>query len=157
MLHRFILNIILMAVWIMITFDFSVENMVLGFLLGGVIIFLIRGHFNNDAYLYRIWIFMKLVIFFIYEIIRSSLRVVFLVIFKAKNLNSKIIEYELDIKTNFQMTLLANMITLTPGTLSVDIIDKKIILIHVLEAENPEEVKQSIKEGFEKKIMEIFK
>jgi multicomponent Na+:H+ antiporter subunit E len=49
------------------------------------------------------------------------------------------------------------LITLTPGTLSVDVSDdRKTLYIHVLEMNDREDVIASIKNGFEARIIEVF-
>jgi multicomponent Na+:H+ antiporter subunit E len=72
-------------------------------------------------------------------------------------MNPAIIAVPLDVKTDMEITLLANVITLTPGTLSLDVSnDKKVLYVHAAYVEDREEFVQDLKNGFEKKLMEIF-
>ena len=69
-----------------------------------------------------------------------------------------IIGYPLEAKTDIEITLIANCITLTPGTLSLDVSeDKSLLYIHCMYVDSKEEVIQSIKQGFEKRILEILR
>jgi multicomponent Na+:H+ antiporter subunit E len=55
------------------------------------------------------------------------------------------------------LTILANALTLTPGTLTLDISDDRTTLfVHFMHVDDPEEMRREIKDGFEKRILEIF-
>jgi multicomponent Na+:H+ antiporter subunit E len=72
------------------------------------------------------------------------------------NFRPGIIALPIDLKTNWEINLLANLITLTPGTLSVDISrDQRFIYIHAIDLPDTNETIHSIKETFEKAIMEV--
>ena len=72
------------------------------------------------------------------------------------NVNPVIFEYPLEVTKNWQITLLANMITLTPGTLTVNVgHDNKTLHIHCLDTDDiPGEI-EGIKNSFEKAILEV--
>ena len=60
--------------------------------------------------------------------------------------------------TDAQITLLANMITLTPGTLSVDVsADRKTLYVHAIDIESKEALIGDIAAGFERKILEVLR
>ena len=68
-----------------------------------------------------------------------------------------IVAIPLDIERDIEITLLANMITLTPGTLSIDVSnDKRILYVHGMHVQDLEEFKREIKDGFEKLVQEAF-
>jgi multicomponent Na+:H+ antiporter subunit E len=63
----------------------------------------------------------------------------------------------LTVRDDFQITLLANLITLTPGTLSVDVsADRRTLYVHALHCANPLAIRRDIADGFERRIMEAF-
>ena len=67
-----------------------------------------------------------------------------------------IIAVPLSAEKDFEITILANLITLTPGTLSLDVSsDKKVLYVHSMYASDPEEFINEIKNGFERKLLEI--
>jgi multicomponent Na+:H+ antiporter subunit E len=67
-----------------------------------------------------------------------------------------IIAVPLTVDRDFEIALLANIITLTPGTLSLDVSsDNKIIYIHSMYVDDPKEFIEEVKNGFERKLMEI--
>jgi multicomponent Na+:H+ antiporter subunit E len=68
-----------------------------------------------------------------------------------------IIAIPLDARTDLEITLLANLITLTPGTLSLDVsADRRVLYIHVMYIDNDdiEAVRRNIKDGFERRVLE---
>jgi multicomponent Na+:H+ antiporter subunit E len=69
-----------------------------------------------------------------------------------------VMAFPLEAKTDMEITILANLITLTPGTLSIDVSDdKKILYVHAIYIKDGdlEGLKNEIKNGFEKKLLEI--
>jgi multicomponent Na+:H+ antiporter subunit E len=100
-----------------------------------------------------------LALLFFYELILSAWRVAVLV--ASPNMHSKlkpaIFAYPLTVTTDQQITLLANLITLTPGTLSVDVSeDRSVLFVHALEFVDKEAMIRSIRDGFEARIIEVF-
>jgi multicomponent Na+:H+ antiporter subunit E len=82
----------------------------------------------------------------------------FTVLSPDMHLKPAIIALPLDIKSDVEVTLLANMITLTPGTLSMDLSDDHSILyVHVVSVGDPEDTRQELKTGFETLVYEVFK
>ena len=61
----------------------------------------------------------------------------------------------LDLKSDAGITVLANLITLTPGTLSLDVSpDRKTLFVHALHVEDPDAFRREVKEGFERRVKE---
>jgi multicomponent Na+:H+ antiporter subunit E len=74
-----------------------------------------------------------------------------------KALSPGLIDYPLTVRSDAAITLLANLITLTPGTLSVDVsADRRLLHIHALVARDPEAVIASIRQTFERPIEALF-
>ena len=88
----------------------------------------------------------------------SAYRVARLVLTPRMDLKPGIFAYRLKLDRNFEITLLANLITLTPGTLSVDVSpDRKTLFVHAIDCSDPEKNRRDIAEGFERAIMEAFR
>ena len=95
---------------------------------------------------------------FIKELILSALQVAWLVVQPKLRLRPGIIAYPLTVTTDLQITLLANMITLTPGTLSVEVShDRKSLFIHAIDIESREALIGNIAAGFETKVLRVLK
>lgn len=88
----------------------------------------------------------------------SALRVAWLVVQPKLRLRPAIIAYPLTVTTDAQITLLANMITLTPGTLSVDVsADRRILYIHAIDVADREALVGDIAVGFETRVLGVLK
>jgi len=99
-----------------------------------------------------------LIIFYLKELVLASFRVAYDVLTPKDHMEPAVIAVPLDAKTDLEITLLANFITLTPGTLSIDISeDRQTLYIHEVYVRHGdlERVKTEIKNGFEKKILKI--
>lgn len=116
------------------------------------------------TWFYRRTYFRKLpkainfIFFFLKEMLLANMKIAFDILTPRYYMNPTVIAYPLRLKTNFEIMLLANMITLTPGTLSLDISkNRKILYIHALYVKdnNTETLKQEIKNGFERRILEL--
>ncbi|MFA7626264.1 MAG: Na+/H+ antiporter subunit E, partial [Candidatus Kapaibacterium sp.] len=64
----------------------------------------------------------------------------------------------LDAETDSEITLLANIITLTPGTLSIDLSeDRKKLYVHAMYIQDIEKTKYELKNEFEKRLLEVMR
>jgi multicomponent Na+:H+ antiporter subunit E len=99
---------------------------------------------------------LSLILLFIKELILSALRVAWLAVQPRIAIRPAIVAYPLTVTTDAQITLLANMITLTPGTLSVDVSDdRKWLYVHAIDIESREALIGSIAAGFETRILQV--
>lgn len=98
-----------------------------------------------------------LLVFFLYELVKANLQVAYEVITPKLNMTPGIIMVPLDVKSDIAITMLANMISLTPGTLSIDVSnDKKVLFVHAMYIKDKEKFIKGIKEGFERRILEVL-
>ncbi|GAB5430146.1 MAG: Na+/H+ antiporter subunit E [Devosia indica] len=153
------LVVILALVWAGISGSFSGLNLLLGGVVGGVAVLVLREAFASPRALRRIRRIISLAALFLYELVVSAVRVAIVVM--RPNLSSAvrpaIIAVPLTVKSDAEITLLANMITLTPGTLSVDVAaDKSVLYVHALNMADKDAMIADIANGFEKKIQEVF-
>jgi len=101
---------------------------------------------------------LMLILEFFIQLVRGALSVALRAISSWRTLRPVIIDYPLTVHTDVQITLLANLITLTPGTLSVDVSDdRKTLRIHVLDAPDGEAVVGQIAAGFETRVLRALK
>ncbi len=151
-------NVLLTLAWVAMNGDFSNENFVIGFVLGFLILFFARQVTGSPDYARRVSKVIGLLLFFIKELIVANLRVAYDVLTPGLQARPGILAVPLDARTDLEITLLANMITLTPGTLSLDVSnDRKTLYIHAMYADDPDAVKLSIKHGFERRLLEVLR
>jgi len=74
------------------------------------------------------------------------------------NIKPGIFVYPLTVDRDFEITLLTSLLTLTPGTLSVDVSeDRRLLYVHALDCSDPETMIHDIRHGFERMILEAFR
>ncbi|MDB5526310.1 MAG: mnhE [Rhizobium sp.] len=99
----------------------------------------------------------KLFVVFLREFTLSVLRVARLVLAPRIDIQPGIFVFPLALTRDFEITLLANLITLTPGTLTVDVSeDRKSLLVHAIDCPDPDVARRDIADGFERLIREAF-
>jgi len=157
MKNKFLSNILLTFVWVALTGDFSFENYLFGFFLNFHILWLITVGRNRSKYFLIVPKVLLLLVFFLFELIKANIEVAYEVITPKLNMTPGIIMVPLDVKSDIGITVLANMISLTPGTLSLDVSnDKKVLFVHAMYIKDKEVFIKGIKDGFERRILEVL-
>ncbi|NTU82561.1 MAG: Na+/H+ antiporter subunit E [Chloroflexales bacterium] len=151
-------NLALALAWVAVTGDVSPGNLSLGFGLGFLVLVLMRRAVGVPDYGVRTVRLLGLLLFFGRELIAANLRVAYEVLTPALNMRPAVIAVPLDARTDLEITLLANMITLTPGTLSLDVsADRATLYVHAMYGEDPAAVRRAIKDGFERRLLEVLR
>ena len=96
--------------------------------------------------------------FYIVEVVRANLRVAFDVITPTDYAKPGIVAVPLDARTDVEITLLSNLITMTPGSLSIDVADdRSVIYVHAMYVDDPDELRRQIKEDLERRVLELLR
>lgn len=122
-----------------------------------IVFWLVSFFYNKNAF-YKTPKVGKLILFYLQELVLASIRVAYEVVTPKDHMRPAVIALPLDARTDLEITLLANFITLTPGTLSIDVSDdRKTLYIHevYVKAGDIEKRKNQIKDGFEKRILKL--
>jgi multicomponent Na+:H+ antiporter subunit E len=158
MIKQFLLNIMLTLIWVMLTGELVVVNFAFGFILSYVILWVVGEEDDSKRYFTRVPAIISFIFFFIYEMLKANLHVAYDVITPRFFMKPGIVKYPLDAKTNLEITFFTNLISLTPGTLILDVSDdKKVVYIHVMYLEDREAFIQQIKGGLEKRLLDILR
>ena len=97
------------------------------------------------------------IVFFLKELIMANLKVAFDVLTPRHHMRPGIVAIPLDPKTDLEITVLTTLITLTPGTLSLHVTDdRRILYIHAMYIDDPDQLVRGIKEGFERRVREVL-
>jgi len=153
-----LINVMLALAWAAVTGSFTLLNFAFGFVLGGVSLILIRDQVGSLSHFRRAFGAVVLALTFVWELVKSSVTVTIIVLSPGRELRPAIIAFPLSVKSDAEITLLANMITLTPGTLSMDVSDDRSTLyVHAIDAPDPDRIIADIKDSFEQQIMRVFR
>lgn len=156
MAFQLLLNFFLAFLWMFMSGSFTTASFVIGFFLGMLIIFALRRSFPGRFYMVRVVAITKLTIRFIYELIVANLQVLAIILKPKMDIKPGIFKYETTLTKNWEVTLLSLLITLTPGTLVVDVTDdNRYLYIHALNIPDVKDAVSSIKNSFERLITEV--
>jgi multicomponent Na+:H+ antiporter subunit E len=147
--------------WLLITADVQWPNLVIGGIVS-VVTTLIFGkyYFDDVSKLFQpqryFWFLIYLVIF-TWECIKANFDVAYRVLHPALPVKPGIVKIKLRVKSKIARTFLANSITMTPGTISVDIIGDY-LYVHWIYVHNtdPEKYTHEVSGRFENYIEKIF-
>lgn len=145
------------VIWLLLKGDGSPGNFFVGLLLAAILIYFLRRTYQQERAFRRAGDIVHFIIHFTYELVVANIQVLKIVLAPQINIRPGIIAYKTECKTPLGITVLANSITLTPGTLSVDISeDQSTIFIHTLDIENPDTVRDAIRRGLEEPVKGAF-
>ena len=155
----FAINLILAFVWAALTGSgIGLTSLLVGFLVGYSVMFILQPLFEKSNYCSALYDGVLLVLYFLYELVISSLQVVWDVVTPVQKSRPAIIAVPLDARTDAEITVLANMVSLTPGSLSIDISeDRTHLLVHAMFVDDPEQFKADVKRGMEKRVLEAMR
>jgi multicomponent Na+:H+ antiporter subunit E len=106
----------------------------------------------------KIFGFLRFLLFYTKEVVLANLRVAHDVLTVRDHANPAIIAFELDARTDFEILLVANLISMTPGTLSMDVsTDRKTLYIHAMFVDDVEALKKDLKINFEGRVLGLLR
>ncbi len=152
----FLWNLLLALVWALAVGDLTVGTLGVGFVAGMLIFFVARRVVGSEAYARKIGKLVTLIAYFLKDLVLSNLRVAHDILTPKFNMRPGVLAIPLDVTTDGEIIMFANFITLTPGTLSLDVsADRKTLFIHSMYTPNAEGMKKELKEGLERRILEV--
>jgi len=158
MINPFLLNIFLAIGFAAVLGQFNLSGFLTGFGVGYLALWLTKPLYGETRYFRMLPKAVVLIGYFIKELFISNFKVLWDVITPKHISRPGIIGVPLDARTDLEIMLVANLISLTPGTLSIDVSeDKKTLYVHVMFLDDVEETCRSIKDGLEKRVLEVMR
>lgn len=155
-------NLFLMLVWAAMTNSFSPSNLAIGFLLGyaTLAVLALRG-ITSRRYPRRVVKAISFAVFYIRELILSNLRMARDVVRLKPDYRPAIVAVPLNVQTDSdaEITLLANLISLTPGTLSLDLSpDRRTLYVHTMDVPGGDlnAFRDQLKQELERRVLEVL-
>lgn len=152
-------NILLALAWAAMEGDFSLPALVIGYLVGYLILAgLGRGGLLSTRFASRVKGFFALAAFFIWELVLANVRVALDVLWPGYDMRPGIIAVPLDVTQDGEILLLSALINITPGSVTLDLSDdRRTLYVHVMHVHDPDEARQEIKEGYERRVARLFR
>jgi multicomponent Na+:H+ antiporter subunit E len=157
-MNMFALNIALAVAWAALTGNITLSGLLVGFALGSAALYLTKPLFPGcERYFRRVLNWTRLGILFLYELVVSSVQVVWDVLTPQHKARPGIIAMPLDVEGEMEVLLVTNLISLTPGTLSLDVSDDcRTLYIHAMFADDPDAIRAQMKTGMERWVIEAM-
>lgn len=154
-----ILNILLTLLWAGLFGQFTLETLATGFVVSyGLLYFVMRGQAGHDSYFGKVPRLLRFVGYYLWELVQSNAIIAYDVLTPVHYMKPGVIGIPIDAKTNIEITVLANLITMTPGTLSLDVSeDRKTLYVHAMYIRDPEELRRSIKHNLERRVLALLR
>lgn len=153
-----LLTLLMAVVWILLQNQFSWGMAVFGLILGIIIPRITAPWWPDRPNAPRPIKMAAYMLIVLWDIMVANVQVAWIVLTRP---NSKLrpawVVIPLDLKEPEAITILAGTITLTPGTVSADLSDEgHSLLVHALDTDDPEAVRDEIKQRYERRLKEIF-
>lgn len=154
-------NLMLAMAWVILTGEFTLGNLAIGFGLGYFMLRLSRKVVPEESplasYIDKVPQVVGFVGYFLWSIVLASFRMARAVLSPIDKLNPAIVHVPLTIENPAHITLLANWITLTPGTLTLEVsLEPSELFVHTFQCSDPEQFRREIQDDFERRIIEVF-
>jgi multicomponent K+:H+ antiporter subunit E len=162
MLQRLIphplLSLTLTLVWLALVNTVSLGNLLLGGFLGLVVPMMTAAYWPDRPKVQKPLVVIEYIVIVLWDIILANIEVAMIIVFKRnEDIHSHFINVPLELTSPEAITVLAGTITMTPGTVSAVLsADGGCILVHCLHTDDPDGVRDSIKQRYERRLKEIF-
>lgn len=151
-----LINIFIAVLWMFFQDDWSVLTFFGGYLAGLFVLFILRRYFKHKFYIFSLINVLRLLLLFLVELFSSSIFVMKEVIRPKITITPGIFKMETELESDVEITLLSLLLTLTPGSVVMEVLPKqRMLYIHGMN--NPESKAAVIKsaERFEKAIKRV--
>jgi multicomponent Na+:H+ antiporter subunit E len=151
-------NLLLAIVWTFLTGTVNASNLAIGFVLGYLMLWALRPALGRATYFRRTPKAVVFVGFFLWEVLMASVRVAYDIVTPRHHNRPGIVAVPIDDMTDEEITLLSNVIGLTPGSLVLDVSsDRKTLYVHVMFVETPEKARRVIRDQLARRLLEVIR
>ena len=152
-----LLTLTLAILWLLLVNQLSAGHVVLGGLLGWLIPFATSRFWPEQIRIRHTAVLLRYLLVFLYDVVRGSFQVAWLILKGPARLRPVFVEVTLMLKTDLAISLLANTISLTPGTVSALLSeDRRTLIVHTLDTDDPVALVAEIKQRYEVPLKKIF-
>lgn len=152
-----VLSILILAIWSLLWEPMTVGLLVLGLIAALGLPIFARRFWPDSPEVRNFSALAVYLVVFLWDVLVANINVAILIASPNSSLRPTFLEIPLDIDHPFLITILANTISLTPGTVSSNVAgDRSALLVHCLDCEDPDEEIARIKKRYEDRLEEIF-
>ncbi len=155
-----LLSLLLAVCWLWLNNTLDPGHVLLGAALGVAIPYLTRRFWPEPLVIRRPLRVVEYLALVTWDVVVANLQVAAIILGPLSRLRPAFVRVPLDIRTDFAVTVLASTVTLTPGTVSVEIEDDgaggRTLVVHALLCLDPESMTRIIKQRYERRLKEIL-
>lgn len=152
-----LLSLFLVVVWLLLAAEISAAHVLLAIFLAWVIPMICRPFLSGLPTVRRPIAAIRLLVVVTYDIVMANIAVARLILGSPSKLNPVFVQVPLELTDSLSISLLASIITMTPGTVSSDLSEHNtLLLVHALDCNDPDALIADIKQRYEKPLLEIF-
>jgi multicomponent Na+:H+ antiporter subunit E len=150
-------NLLLALAWVALSGQFTLESLLTGTVLGHlVLLVLARGGVLPVREVSRVERALALLAYLLWQIVLANFRMALDVVSIRHRMKPGVIRLPLDVATEDEILLLAAMINITPGSVALGVSDdRRVMYVHVMHMHSPDEARREIKEGFERRVLQL--
>lgn len=117
-MNQVVLNIVIAFLWVLFQdeYEFKFTTFFSGYLIGVIVIYILHRFFGQEFYLRKIWVAVKFLVVYLYQLITSSISTINYILFKTKDMNPGLLTYETNLTNDWAITFLTILIIITPGS-----------------------------------------
>ncbi|MUN93978.1 Na+/H+ antiporter subunit E [Staphylococcus sp. 170179] len=122
-MRQIVLNILIAFLWVLFQDEdsFQFSTFVSGFIIGLIVIYILHRFFGQAFYPKKIWVAIKFLGVYLYQLITSSISIIKYILFKTNHMNPGLLTYETKLKNDWAITFLTILIIITPGSIVIRI------------------------------------
>lgn len=158
-MQYFLLNIGLAAAWSALMGSFDAATLASGFGVGYFLLWLLQPALGPSVYVVGVKRAVTFLVFYLVKLVLSSLRVAVDVCRPRLRMRPGVVGIPLRTRTDAEITILANLISLTPGTLSLDVSpDRRFLYVHAMDLENgPDALRTEVRNELEGRVLTLLR
>jgi multicomponent K+:H+ antiporter subunit E len=148
---------LLLILWLLLVNSVSLGQLLLGAVLAVLIPIFTNAFWTDRPHAVRLLPLLRYAAVLLFDIVVANIQVALLILGPSKRLQPAFIHYPLEMDNEFVITVLASTISLTPGTVTADVVDEgRGLLIHALDVDDEAALIATIRERYERPLKEIF-
>lgn len=149
-------SLILWLTWLLLS-GFSVGQALLGLVLAVALPLVLTPFLADVPRVRRPFVLLVFLMVVLRDILLANLIVAWLILRPTSRRRPAFVSMSLQLDNEFTIEILAGVVSLAPGSTSVDIsTDRRTLLIHTLDIDDPDALVAQIRERYERRIKEIF-
>ncbi|MDQ3034405.1 MAG: Na+/H+ antiporter subunit E [Myxococcota bacterium] len=151
-------TLVLALAWCAVTGELTALNLLVGFVLGHLAMSVPPGGAATSRYFSKLRKLAEFAFFFARELFASALRVAYDVLTPTHHMRPAVLGVPLEVSEDAEITLLANLISLTPGSLALELsTDRRVLFVHFMYVDDPDATIAHVKVGYERRVMELLR